>query len=458
MKEQILTSANTDDAARLGPIWLNPGVSRRNALTYFYAALTTIGMVVFLSFMQPYLLTENLGIPSDEQGRATSLLALPYEFAFMFMVGPLGALADRIGRRPIYVVGFLWVGTVLTLLPLTETLLQLGVLRAFYGVGSACITSMMATVLADYPQERSRGKMLAFSGICNGLGAIFMVLLMGRLLLSLFSEMGYDDLMSGRLTYWCGAGLAVITALILSRGLKGGRPGKSSERLPFRTIVREGAQAARGNPRILIACCEAFIARGDLVVVSTFLSLWAKEAGLLSGLSLPEAVGAAAGLAATVSTAQLLFSPVVGYFIDKFDRLTAMATAMGIAGLAYLLAGFSPDPLALIFIPAALMLGMGESAAILSGAAVVGQEASEKVRGAVIGLFNFCGSVGTLVIVFVGGFIFDAWMPGAPFVMVGIINLLVMAGAIAVRRRTGFRSPSFLAATVESRQPRSENA
>jgi len=447
--EQVLTAANTDEAARFGPVWLNPGVSKRNAATYFYAALTTIGMVAFLSFMQPYLLEENLGIPAAEQGRATSLLALPYEFAFLLMVGPLGALADRIGRRPIYVVGFLWVGTVLVLLPLVETLLQLGVLRAFYGIGSACITSMMATVLADYPQERSRGKMLAFSGICNGLGAIIMVLLMGRLLLSTFSEMGYDDLMSGRLTYWCGAGLAIITALILSRGLKGGRPGKVAERVPVLKLVRKGAEAARGNPRILVACCEAFIARGDLVVVSTFLSLWAKEAGLLSGLSLPEAIGAAAGLAATVSSAQLLFSPVVGYFIDKVDRLTAMATAMGIAGVAYVWVGFSPDPLAMIFIPAALLLGMGEAAAILSGAAVVGQEASENIRGAVIGLFNFCGSVGTLTIVFVGGFLFDAWMPGAPFVMVGIINLIVMAGAIMVRRRTGYRPPDYLASTAD---------
>ena len=86
------------------------------------------------------------------------------------------------------------------LLPLVETLLQLGILRAFYGVGSACITSMMATVLADYPQERSRGKMLAFSGICNGLGAIVMAVLLGQMP-KVFSNMGYDALLSGRLTW-----------------------------------------------------------------------------------------------------------------------------------------------------------------------------------------------------------------------------------------------------------------
>ena len=222
-------------------------------------------------------------------------------------------------------------------------------------------------------------------------------------------------------------------------------PGALRERIPIRQVVMEGAQVARQNPRILVACLEAFIARGDLVVVSTFLTLWAKQAGMLDGLSLPEALAAATMLAGTVSLAQLLFAPVVGFYIDKIDRLTAMASAMGLAGVAYLWVGFSADPLALIFIPAALFLGMGESAAILSGAAVIGQEADEKVRGAVVGLFNLCGSIGTLAIVFVGGFIYDAWMPGGPFVMVGIINLLVMVAAITIRRSTGFRSPKHLA-------------
>jgi MFS family permease len=440
MTDSVENAGSAILVVKLGPIWLNPGVTRRNALTYFYAAFFTIGMVAFLSFMQPYLLTENLGIPADEQGRATSILALPYELTFMLMVGPLGALADRIGRRPIYVAGSLWVGVVLALLPLTENLLQLGLLRAMYGVGSACITSMMATVLADYPQERSRGKMLAGSGICNGLGAVMMVGLLSQLP-RVFSDMGYDALMSGRLTYWCGTVLAIVSALIISRGLKAGKPGKSQAREPLLRLVFKGAAEARRNPRVRIACAEAFIARGDLVVVATFLSLWAKEAGLLAGLSLQEAVAKAGMLVVLVSVAQLLFSPVVGFVLDKVDRLTGMSIAMGLASIAYLWAGFSPDPLALVFIPAALMLGMGESAAILSGAAVVGQEANEDIRGSVVGLFNFCGSVGTLVIAVVCGFLFDAWMPGAPFVFVGCINLVILVAAIRVRIQTGYRAP-----------------
>ena len=158
-----------------------------------------------------------------------------------------------------------------------------------------------------------------------------------------------------------------------------------------------------------------------------------------------EAVAKAGTLAVTVSVAQLLFSPVVGYVLDKVDRVTGMSIAMGIAGVAYLWVGFSPDPLALIFIPAALMLGMGESAAILSGAAVIGQEAHEDIRGSVVGLFNFCGSVGTLIIAVICGILFDAWMPGAPFVFVGCINLVILVFAIRVRISTGYRSPTYQA-------------
>jgi hypothetical protein len=39
------------------------------------------------------------------------------------------------------------------------------------------------------------------------------------------------------------------------------------------------------------------------------------------------------------------------------------------------------------------------------------------------------------------GFLFDAWMPGAPFVFVGCINLVILVAAIRVRIQTGYRAP-----------------
>ena len=93
------------------------------------------------------------------------------------------------------------------------------------------------------------------------------------------------------------------------------------------------------------------------------------------------------------------------------------------------------------FIPAAILLGIGEFSAMLSGAALIGQEAPVDIRGSVLGVFNLCGSVGILCITLLAGYVFDAWMPGGPLIVVGIINLAVCVLAIMVRKKVGYRSP-----------------
>jgi MFS family permease len=349
-------------ANRLGPIWLQAGITRRNALTYLFASFFTIGIVSFMSFMQPYVLAENLSVPADQQGGATGMLSFSYELVMLVLIAPMGALADKIGRRQIYRLGFLWVGAALAVFPIAQNLTQLVVGRMFFAVGAAAITAMMATVLADYPQEKSRGRLVAASGIANGLGAMTLVIGMSRLP-AIFAEMGYSTLLSGRLTYWIAACLCVVTAIIVGRGLQPGKPGKQ-QRKSLADLMREGLHTARENPRIAVACLGAFVARGDLVVISTFFALWANQAGQAQGLELEEAIRQAAMFLVVIQGSSLLWAPVWGIVLDKLDRLTAVATALIVAAVAYIWVGFSPSPIVAAFIPAAVLLGIGEFSAI----------------------------------------------------------------------------------------------
>jgi MFS family permease len=424
---------------RLGPITLNTGVTRRNALTYFYASFFTIGTVSFMSFMQPYVLAANLNIPDNQQGAATGMLSFSYELVMLVLIAPMGALADKIGRRPIYTLGFLWIGAALAIFPLAQNLFQLILGRMFFAIGAAAITSMMATVLADYPEEKSRGRLVAASGIANGLGAMTLVITMSRLPV-IFADMGYSTIQSGRMTYWVAACLCILTAVIVGRGLQAGKPGRQQKK-PVIRLLQEGLHAARANPRIAVACLEAAVARGDLVVISTFFALWANQAGQAQGLGLEEAIRKAATFIIIIQGASLVWAPIWGFVLDKVDRLTAVVVALVLASAGYFWVGFSPSPIVAAFIPAAILLGIGEFSAIMSGAALVGQSAPEDIRGAVIGLFNFCGSFGILCITLIGGFVFDAWMPGAPFVVVGVFNFFVLIVAVLVRRRVGYLSP-----------------
>ena len=77
------TAAMQPDKAgkKLGPIWLTPGIGYGNAAAGIYASFTTIGLLIYLGFVQPYLLTEVLNIPQGEQGSITGLRLSPDRFS-----------------------------------------------------------------------------------------------------------------------------------------------------------------------------------------------------------------------------------------------------------------------------------------------------------------------------------------------------------------------------------------
>ena len=47
-------------------------------------------------------------------------------------------------------------------------------------------------------------------------------------------------------------------------------------------------------------------------------------------------------------------------------------------------------------------------------------------------MFTLSGAIGILFTTKFGGWVFDAWMPGAPFVVTGILNGVVMLAALGV--------------------------
>ena len=87
------------------------------------------------------------------------------------LLGPIGALADKIGRRPIYVAGFCLIATGYVLYPTATSLPMLYGFRFIYASGAACIVAMLATVQADYPQNATRGKNDRRLRLSSGIGS-----------------------------------------------------------------------------------------------------------------------------------------------------------------------------------------------------------------------------------------------------------------------------------------------
>ena len=84
--------------------------------------------------------------------------------------------------------------------------------------------------------------------------------------------------------------------------------------------------------------------------------------------------------------------------------------------------------------PAAILLGVGQSSAIVTCEALIGEEAPAEIRGAIMGIFTLCGAAGVLLISVGSGFLYDKWNPAGPFVLMGVLNFLILLWALMIRR------------------------
>lgn len=426
---------NPDPAgARLGQFWLSPGVTRGNALTLLFGAVSTLCLLTFVSFAQPYLFAI-LGIPQTEQGELSGLLLVVQEGTQVLIAGLIGALSDRTGRRIVYATGLVLMSLSFIIYPLAGSSAELIAFRVVLAVGMTGATVMMSTCFAEYTQDVSRGRWMGMVGVFNGLGVVLMATVLAKLPQWL-GEQGLDAVQSIRYSFWIFAGCTVLLALLLRAGLQGHTPlaGRSQRSLLQQTSI--GIAAAADNPRIALAYVLAFASRGDLVIITTFISLWVFQAGVDAGLT-PGAATAKAGMIFGMAQGvALIWSFVMGLILDRIPRLTGVCLAFALAGLGYSALGQVDDPFGSWMVPAAILAGIGEASAVVAAGVLIGQEAPAATRGTIIGTFGLCGSLGIIVLSYAGGQVFDAFGRNAPFAMMGIVNFAVLALALWVRHQS----------------------
>ena len=225
----------------------------------------------------------------------------------------------------------------------------------------------------------------------------------------------------------------LVLAVVIRLGLA---PGKThiNRRESSLKVATRGFAAAKENPRILLAYGMAFASRGDLAILTVFFSLWVVQRGTELGLTTAESLVKAGMLFGLSQLVGLLWSFPMGMIMDRLHRMTAMCVAFGLAAVGYLALGQIDDPFGSVIIFACVLAGMGEASVMTAGGVLVGQEAPAKSRGAVLGTYSLMGAAGIMVLTFVGGFLFDYMGETAPFTMMGVVNLVVLAAAWYLRQ------------------------
>ncbi len=423
--------------------WLSPGIKISNAATLFFCAWVSTMMMTYFAFLRPMLFVEVMGIPSDQHGTLTAILMVVNDPVVWAVSLYVGATSDRVGRRVFFVLGMLIAAASVAFLPFARGVPDLIALSVIGGAGFGAMTVTISAMGQDYPREHVRGKFLGIKSVVAGCGVLFMALVLTRIP-KWVNEAGYSQATAVSVAIWAGAVLILMAAIVGYIGLSP-KPASVKEKKSTFAGLKEALLAARSNRKIRFAYAVGYVGRGDLAIFSIFFSLWFMSVGLEAGKESSDIVAFSGTMFGVATIAGLIAGPTFGLVADRIKRETAVMISLALAAVAYFAMALIDDPFVLAaIIPACIILGAAEIGVIVTGASLVGQEAPEETRGAVVSCFQVVGGMGITSCVFVGGILFDRVSPNAPFMMMAVLNVLaVLFGIYTLRKPKTETSPSY---------------
>ncbi len=418
---------------RFPGINLNPGTATGNMLTFYLSCYAAIMLATFIPQTQPFLLGEVLKLENERQGVVSGNLNFWGEIVIIITVGFWGSLSDRVGRRLVIAIGFLLCAAGILLYGIARDVNGLLLARVIYAAGIASVSTMMITLMADYVSNDSRGKATGLLGVMNGLGAMTAALFLLKLP-SIFKGNGMNAEEAAWATYLTMACVTGVIALIMFLGLRKGRAHATEERVPLMRQLSEGLAEAK-RPVIALAYAASFVARGNLAVVGTFFTLWATIYGTtVLDMSAADALAKGGGVVAISYAASLFSAPIFGIMADRINRISALAVTLAISAIGYSSTYFIEDPFSVASIISLVLIGMAEVGCIITSGVLIAQEAPDRLRGSVVGVFTLTGAIGILIASVVGGYLFDHWLKTGPFVFFGIVSFFVLLWALTLRK------------------------
>jgi MFS family permease len=393
----------------LGPIKLSPGISPAQVGVYLVTVVTSIGILQFIGLFLPFFLTEMLEVPKADQGRLVGNLVSTQQIAVLIFVSVAGGLADVVGRRRMLSFAFAAFAILFLIYPFVSIFALLYLVHFVLGMASSANTGAGTAIMVDYPANESRGKFISMMLVVQGVFTSVLVGLIGGHIPAWLEAMGLAPRVAGIYSYACVAALAVIGLVAAFVFMRRDHRAKPTQRASFASGIREFAgnlaaviSHARQNRKFAVALIMGFAARSDSVIVISFLALWVTRAAADSG-------------------------------VDTASRTNLLVITCGLAGLAFVSTLLVSNVFSVWAYAIVALVGVTETSLIISIQSVMGEEAPPALRGSAMGAFAFLGSISVVVITYAGGHLFSLLGYVAPFVMVGLLNLMfALIGFVAI--------------------------
>ncbi len=397
-----------------------------NAL-YLLAAICMIFMT-FAIAIQPLYLRSVLGVNLDGAGTINASIQVLTEITDLLLIGYLGYLSDRLGRIPVIIYGFLLAAFASFIAPYSlEVSAMFGlsgltiyfITRMLMSIGTAAVWPQLAALTGDFSNKKTRARLTANTAFMMAFGGTLVYAILMQI--PQHSGIEFSMLLIGFIAL-AGAFIAKYYLVDVAKKLE------PEEGIPWKKVIK----LLKKDERLRLCYISAFASRNDMVLIGLFLMLWFIYFSDLVNIPYEEAATRAGLLIGYIGLITLISIPIWGKFIEKFGRLPAISLGLGISGAGFIGLVFITNPFTLgIIIPASL-IAMGQAGMIIAPQVLTIDIAPEEIRGSVLGGFNTVGTFGIIIFVQLGGFAFDYIGPYAPFLITGIMNLVIVAYSLKV--------------------------
>ncbi|KAH8550515.1 major facilitator superfamily domain-containing protein [Umbelopsis sp. PMI_123] len=426
--------ARVDDRHRKF-LWIIPLAEHTRPLQFFafiFAVFVAKSVAVFLSGSQAFILTAIL-LERDNNGDITGSLVLYGEIMSMVMVGLWGVVSDRIQKRTVYSISLLLKGLAVILYPQVKNVYPgLLLLRLVFAAGTAGCITMMPAMMTDVVYGKG-GMVSGLIGAFNGLGSIFS----SFFLFSIPTKLGISTGSSAQgailafgIIGGCTMFLGIVLWFFLPKALQ----------VPVENIyirLKKGLMAGK-DPQVALAFATSFFVRADEVILTSFISLWVNQYYIDNGqCQVGQSCSLALGTTGTITgigqSVSLISAPFFGMASEFLTRSYSLIAAGLIGAAGCFPFAFSFDPTTKASLAFVILIAIGELGMMVSGMALLnGPSIPQELRGSISGTYSFIGAFGVIIMSKIGGVLFDKWMKGAPFLLLGIGHCLVSLFAIVV--------------------------
>ncbi len=315
-----------------------------------------------------------------------------------FLVQPFfGGLSDRYGRKAFMVGGLACYGIVAYLYVLAESLTQVFLIRLLHGVGAGMIWPALSAFIIDESPVDRRGESIGFISAMEMLGFAAGPLLGGFL----YSLGGMN------LPFW-GCSLLAFAGMALIWGLVQEKP-SPHRHVKVGFYERYGFASLR-IPDIRLLCLIGFGESFAWGLIITLLPVIASDLGVP-----PERIG---WLFSSYFIFYILLQWPVGKWSDRRGRKKPIILGMSIYTLSILILSQGGDLFHFLLVLAIAGAGLGIYSPSVRVA--VADLASEKVRGASLGIFITTRMLGFFLGPNLSGYTADRFGKGFPFLTAAV--------------------------------------